>query len=269
MLTRTDHTMSDYPPEDFWPDRFAGQIGVLTGGDIAHAAARQLVREGARVHFCDIALDRAEAVAADLNSLVPDSATAHALDVTDEDLVRCFFDHAVAESGKVDFVLHSAGITDTTDMRAPIWELDMTAFRRRLEVNLTGTAIVTKHAARVMIPNKYGRICAMASNAAKEGNPTMSAYSASKGGVVSFIKTVGKELHPHGVLITGFAPVIIHTSLVDGMHPDDIALLEGRILMGRMGTLEESAYKLCHLLSRRNSFQTRWIEDMSGGRADY
>jgi 3-oxoacyl-[acyl-carrier protein] reductase len=256
-------------PADFWPDRFANQIGVLTGGDIARAAARQLVQEGARVFFCDINLEQAEAIAAELNSLVPESATACQVDVTNEEQVRGMFDQVVADAGKVDFVLHSAGITDTTDMRAPIWELDMGAFRKRQEVNLVGSAIVTKHAARVMIPNQYGRICIMASNSAKEGNPTMSAYSASKGGVVSFIKTVGRELHPHGVLITGFAPVIIHTALVDGMHEEDIQHLVGRIPMGRMGRLDEAAYKLCHLLSRRNSFQTRWIEDMSGGRADY
>jgi 3-oxoacyl-[acyl-carrier protein] reductase len=257
------------PTEDFWPNRYENQVGVLTGGDIAHAAARQLVQEGARVHFCDVNLAQAEKVVADLNALVAGCAVAHQVDVTNEEQVRTFFDRVVAEAGKVDFTLHSAGITDTNDMRAPIWELDMGAFRRRQEVNLVGTAIVTKHSARVMIPKKYGRICIMASNAAKEGNPTMSAYTASKGGVVAFIKAVGKELHPHGVLITGFAPVIIHTALVDGMHPDDIKLLEGRIPMGRMGKLDEAAYKLCHLLSRRNSFQTRWIEDMSGGRADY
>ncbi len=255
--------------DTFWPDRYQDQIGVLTGGDIALATARQLVQEGATVYFCDISIERAQAAADQLNRLVPESAVAGQLDVTNEKQVSSYFGRIIADTGRVDFVLNSAGITDTNDMRAPIWELSMDQFRKRQEINLVGSAIVTKHASRVMIPRQYGRIVLITSNAAKEGNPTMSAYSASKGGVISFIKAVGRELHSHGVLINGFAPVIIRTAMVDQMHPDDISHLEGRILMGRMGELDEAAYKLCHLLSKRNSFQTRFIEDMSGGRADF
>ena len=166
-----------------------------TPRDIAHAAARQLVREGARLYFCDISPDRAQSAATDLNRLVPNSTAAAAVDITKETDVAAFFDRVVEEADKVDFVLHSAGITDTDDMRASIWEMNIDQFRLRQEVNLVGSAIVTKHAARVMIPNQYGRIVLIASNAAKEGNPTMSAYSASKGGIVSFIKAVGRELH--------------------------------------------------------------------------
>jgi len=255
--------------DTFWPGRYQDQVGVLTGGDIALATACQLVQEGARIYFSDISIDRAQAAADQLNSLVPDSAIGGQLDVTNEKQVANYFDHVIADAGRADFVLNSAGITDTDDMRAPIWELNMDQFRKRQEINLVGSAIVTKHASRVMIPRQYGRIVLIASNAAKEGNPTMTAYSASKGGIVSFIKAAGRELHVHGILINGFAPVIIRTAMVEQMHADDISHLEGRILMGRMGELDEAAYKLCHLLSKRNSFQTRFIEDLSGGRADY
>ncbi len=57
--------------------------------------------------------------------------------------------------------------------------------------------------------------------------------------------------------------------MVEAMDPAVVGMMEAKIPMARCGTLEEAAYKLCHLLSRRNSYQTRFIEDMSGGRADY
>ena len=156
--------------DTFWPDRYQDQIGVLTGGDIALATARQLVQEGATVYFCDISIERAQAAADQLNGLVPESAVAGQLDVTNEKQVSNYFDRIITDTGRIDFVLNSAGITDTDDMRAPIWELSMDQFRKRQEINLVGSAIVTKHASRVMIPRQYGRIVLIASNAAKEGN---------------------------------------------------------------------------------------------------
>ena len=255
--------------DQFWPGRFAGQVGVVTGGEIGLATTRQLLREGAKVYFCDIDLAKAENMASQLRDEGLAQVVSAKLDVTSDEQVGALFDRAVEESGQVHFALNSAGISDTADMRAPIWKLDMDQFRLRQEVNLVGSAIVTKHAARVMIPNKYGRIVLIASVAGKEGNVDMTAYSSSKGGVIALVKAAGQELHGHGILVNGFAPAVIRTSMVDGMDPEVVALMENKILMGRCGELDEAAYKLCHTLSRRNSFQTRFIEDMTGGRADY
>ena len=261
--------MSDANKEEFWPGRFQDQVGIITGGEIGQRTARQLLQEGAKVYFSDVVAAKAEAVADQLKSEGLTEIVPAAVDITNEQQVAELFDRAVAESGHVEFALNSAGISDTADMRAPIWELDMDEFRRRQEINLVGSAIVCKHAGRVMVPRKYGRIVLIASIAGKEGNVEMTAYSASKGGVIALVKAAGQELHPHGVLVNGFAPAVIRTEMVDQMDPEVVAMMEAKILMGRCGTLEEAAYKLCHLLSRRNSYQTRFIEDMTGGRADY
>lgn len=259
--------MSELRSDDFWPGRFQDMVGVVTGGEIGHAATRQLLQEGAKVYFCDLVKEKADAVVAALHSEGLKNASSVQLDITDEKQVEGLFERAIAESGQVHFALNSAGISDNT--RAAIWDLDMDQFRLRQEVNLVGSAIVTKHAARVMIPNKYGRIVLIASIAGKEGNVEMTPYSSSKGGVIALVKAAGQELVPHGILINGFAPAVIRTSMVEGMDPAVVRQMESKIPMERCGTLEETAYKLCHLLSRRNSFQTRFIEDMSGGRADY
>ena len=262
-------TETQTPADAFWPGRFAGQVGVVTGGEIGLATTRQLLQEGATVYFCDIDAGRAESMVSSLHDAGLMRAVAVQLDITQDEQVRGLFDRALEESGRVDFTLNSAGITDTADMRAPIWKLDMDQFRRRQEVNLVGSAIVTKHAGRVMIPNQYGRIVLIASVAGKEGNVEMTAYSSSKGGVIALVKAAGQELHPHGVLVNGFAPAVIRTAMVAAMDPEVVAQMQAKIMMGRCGELDEAAYKLCHLLSRRNSFQTRFIEDMTGGRADY
>lgn len=255
--------------DQYWPGRFAGQVGVVTGGEIGLATTKQLLQEGAQVYFCDIDKSKAENMTSRLRDGGLQQAIPVELDVTNDQQVGALFDRAVRESGQIHFALNSAGISDTADMRAPIWKLDMQQYRRRQEVNLVGSAIVTKHAARVMIPHNYGRIVLIASMAGKEGNMEMTAYSSSKGGVIALVKAAGQELHAHGVLVNGFAPAVIRTSMVDGMAPEVVTHMESKILMGRCGELQEAAYKLCHVLSRRNSFQTRFIEDMSGGRADY
>lgn len=256
-------------PTDFWPHRFRDQVGILTGGEIARATARQLLQEGAQIYFGDLDREKAENAVAALNDEGFTKATAVPLDVTDEQQVAALFDRAIAESGRVDFALNSAGNSDTADVRAPIWEFDMQAFEFRQKVNLVGSAIVLKHAARVMIPRRYGRIVLIASIAGKEGNVEMTAYSASKGGVIALVKAAGQELHPHGVLVNAFAPAVIRTPMVAAMDPAVVRHMEEKILMQRCGELSEAAYKLCHMLSARNSFQTRFVEDMTGGRADY
>ena len=261
--------MSEHTSDEFWPGRFQDMVGVVTGGEIGQATTRQLLQEGAKVYFCDIVKEKADAVVAALCAEGLTNVLSVRLDVTNEPQVESLFDRAAAESGQVHFALNSAGISDTADMRASIWKLDMNQFRRRQEVNLVGSALVTKHAARVMIPHEYGRIVLIASVAGKEGNVDMTAYSASKGGVIALVKAAGQELLPHGVLINGFAPAVIRTSMVEGMDPAVVGMMEAKIPMARCGTLQEASYKLCHLLSRRNSYQTRFVEDMSGGRADY
>ena len=84
--------------DTFWPGRYQDQVGLLTGGDIALATARQLVQEGAKIYFCDISIERAQAAADQLNGLVPGSAVVGQLDVTNEKQVSNCFDRIITKA---------------------------------------------------------------------------------------------------------------------------------------------------------------------------
>jgi 3-oxoacyl-[acyl-carrier protein] reductase len=115
----------------------------------------------------------------------------------------------------------------------------------------------------------YGRIVNIASIAGKEGNPNMSAYSASKGAVIALTKSMAKEVATQGICINSVTPAVIRTNILDQVSPEQIAYMTARIPMGRTGEPEEIAAVVHFLASPDCSFVTGQCYDASGGRATY
>jgi 3-oxoacyl-[acyl-carrier protein] reductase len=115
----------------------------------------------------------------------------------------------------------------------------------------------------------YGRIVTIASIAGKEGMPKISAYSASKHGVIGYIKALSRELIGTGVLANCIAPVITETDLFKEMTQEHIDGAKARIPMGRFLKIEEIAAMVAFVASPECSFTTGFTFDLSGGRADY
>lgn len=109
----------------------------------------------------------------------------------------------------------------------------------------------------------------LASMAGKDGNPGLSAYSASKAAVIALTKSAGKELAKTGVLVNAIAPAVIATPMNAETAPDVLAHITGLIPMGRVGRAEEVAELIAWLASERVSFSTGAVYDISGGRAVY
>ena len=97
----------------------------------------------------------------------------------------------------------------------------------------------------------------------------MSAYSASKAGVIALTKSAGKELARTGILVNCVVPAVFDAGLTDGASAQERALFESRVPMGRMGRPEELAELVSWLASDRCSFSTGAAFDISGGRAVY
>ena len=115
----------------------------------------------------------------------------------------------------------------------------------------------------------WGRIVNIASMAGKDGNPNLSAYSASKGAVIAMTKSLGKELAISGVLVNAVAPAVIETPMNAATSPAVLEYLTSLIPMRRLGRADEVAELVAWLASDRCSFSTGAVYDISGGRATY
>ena len=249
-------------------NRFTQQTAVITGGaqGLGFAIALRLAREGAKVWLVDTN-EKLLKKAVEQIKLAGGVAAHLVLDITNELSVSSGFTKVIAADGKIDIVVNSAGIVGPNGIKAESVEFDL--FNHTINVNLNGAFLITKHALKAMVPNKYGRILLIASIAGKEGNAGMCAYSASKAGVIALVKATGKEYAESGITINALAPATIMTSMVAAMDPGQIEYMTSKIPMKRCGQLNEAASLTAWIVSDEASFNTGFTFDLSGGRAVY
>jgi len=189
--------------------RLAGKAAVITGGNtgIGRAVAIAYADEGADVAIAWIAREH------DAHSLVTEverrgrRALAVRCDVTREGDVRALVEGARERFGRLDILVNNAGIQKAqaiTDMTLEDWE-------RMMGVHLRGAFLCSREAARVMIPQRSGRIIIVGSQLAYIGRPNYTAYAAAKGGLLTFTRALAQELAPHGILVNSVSPGLIDT----------------------------------------------------------
>jgi 3-oxoacyl-[acyl-carrier protein] reductase len=240
-----------------------GRRAVITGGSsgIGFAAAQRFVESGATVALWDI---HEAGLAQAARKLV--GVSTYCVDITNEDAVSRVTQQTASDLGSIDILVNSAGIAGE---QHPVTEFPLLAWQRIIDINLTGTFICCKAVVPVMRRFDYGRIVNMSSTAGKDGNATVSAYSASKAGVMALTKSLGKELAGTGIRVNCVTPAMIETELVSTMSPERIRTALSRIPMGRAGKPEEVAAMIAWLASEDCSFSTGGVFDISGGRSTY
>lgn len=240
-----------------------GRVAVVTGGSsgIGFATARRMADSGATVTLWDIDDTGLARAAQKLGG-----AHACRVDITQEDAVARATEQTVSNLGRIDILVNSAGIAGE---QMPVTQLPLAAWQRVMDVNLTGTFLCCKAVVPVMQRADYGRIVNMGSTAGKDGNATVSAYSASKAAVMALTKSLGKELAGTGIRVNCVTPAMIETELMSTMSPERIRTALSRIPMGRAGKPEEVAALIAWLASEECSFSTGATFDISGGRSTY
>ena len=184
------------------------------------------------------------------------------VDVTDDAAVAA----AVRELGPVDVLLNSAGVIGPNK---PLWETAAEEWQATFAVNVYGTVSLCRAVIPGMRERGWGRVVNFASIAGKDGNPNLSAYSATKAAVIGLTKSLGKELALDGVLVNAIAPAVIDTEMNAKTAPEVLAHISSLIPMRRIGRPDEVAELVAWLVSDRCTFSTGAVYDLSGGRATY
>ena len=223
------------------------RTAVVTGGasGLGRASAERLAHDGVDVVTLDIA------AGADILADVRDPGAVSA---------------AAQRIGPVDILINSAGVIGPNK---PLWETTADEWAAVFAVNVQGTVNLCRAFVPGMRQRGWGRIVNFASMAGKDGNPNLSAYSASKGAVIAMTKSLGKELATSGVLVNAVAPAVIETPMNAATAPAVLANLASLIPMNRLGRAEEVAELVAWLASDKCSFSTGAVYDISGGRATY
>jgi NAD(P)-dependent dehydrogenase (short-subunit alcohol dehydrogenase family) len=239
------------------------RVAFVTGGGsgIGLATARRLLASGWKVATAD----RDETALEALRREHAGAAGFHAtrLDVTDEGAVQTALAAAVAALGGLDGVVNSAGIA--ADI--PALETPVDLFRRVLDVNVVGTFIVARAAARIMQEQRGGAIVNLASVAGLRGSKGRSAYGASKGAVAVLTQVLANDLARYRIRVNAVAPGPVDTPMVKTMHTEaDRALWARHIPMRRYAEPDEIAAVIEFLLDgTRSGYMTGTVVPVDGG----
>lgn len=240
------------------------RLVVVSGGasGIGRAAALALLRSGWAVAAAD---SNNEGLAA-LRVAAPefaDQLSVWPIDVSEESQVVAMFEALASRGPAPCGLVNSAGIVSA----APLLGTTAETFRRTLDVNLTGTFLMGREAARLMIPAGGGAIVNVGSVHGIRGSAGRSAYGASKGGVSSLTRAMAIELAASKIRVNEVLPGPIETPLIADLRSSDAnAALSAAIPIGRFGRAEEVASLIEFLLDEtRSSLITGQSIALDGG----
>ena len=247
---------------NYFDDRDYSVAVIGAGRGIGRAAAEEMARQGVTVACLDsdgaTAEDTAQAIKA-----AGGKASAAAVDVVDAKSI----DAALKKTARIDALVNCAGITGKTNV--PGHQVEMADFDRVYQVNLRGAMLVSQAVLPHMIARKYGRLLHVASIAGKEGNAGMTAYSATKAGLIGMVKSLAKDYVEQGITINALAPAVIRTAMVDALPQATVDYMTAKIPMKRCGELDEAAKLIAWIVSPACSSTTGFTFDLTGGRATY
>jgi pyridoxal 4-dehydrogenase len=240
-----------------------GQTAVVTGAarGLGLAAARRLAEEGAQVALLDRDEEALEAAVGGLANRRAD-ALSNVVDVTDEGQVRAAVESVLSAAGRIDVLVNNAGIYP----HFPFEELTFADWRRVLATNLDSVYLCSHAVYPGMRERGYGRIVNVSSATFFIGYPGLSAYVASKGGIIGFTRALASEAGPHGITVNAVTPGLIATEgVLGGEEADLFDEIVPEQALGRRGEPEDIAECIAYLASPAAGFLTGQTVNVDGG----
>jgi NAD(P)-dependent dehydrogenase (short-subunit alcohol dehydrogenase family) len=242
-----------------------GRKALITGGSrgIGLAIARGLGQHGAAVVLTGRKMETLAPAVAKLQS---EGAKADAIVCHQGDpaALKSLFTQLDRSGQYADIVVVNAATNPT---RGPLVDMDLAAWQKVLEVNLTGAFLTVQHAARRMLQHKKGVLLFISSIAGLEPMPELGAYSVSKAGLLSLTKVLAKELGPAGIRVNAIAPGLVETRFSSALFKDRPAYerILADIPLGRHGLPEDIVGAAVFLASDASAYLTGQVVVVDGG----
>lgn len=234
---------------------------LITGasGGIGSGIAKKLASEGCRLVLCGN--KNSTALTETVQSLGEDAVVKTFLgDLSNEAFVNRMIQESLREFGKIDGIVHAAGIASLGLMT----DLSLTDWNDIFGANLTSAFLLSKALAPHFISRKEGKIILLSSVWGGRGASCEVAYSATKGGIDSFTKALAKELAPSGIAVNALAPGMVDTPMNGMLSEEEKEQIIDEIPACRMTTPEEVA-EMVSLLLKAPSYLTGQVIGFNGG----
>ena len=240
------------------------RVALVTGGakGIGAEVCQGLALRGLKVWVADLDLAQAQVQAQSLRAQGA-RAQAIALDVGHPESVAAAFAQVQAEDGRCDVLVNSAGIAKVF----PFLDFPLENFVATMNVNVTGTLLCSQHAARLMVPQRWGRIVNIASVAGLRAVGTgRTAYGTSKGAVIALTRQMAVELAEHGITANAVCPGPVDTPMTRVLHTDQFRHEYAKAIpMSRYGQTAEIAAAVLYLCAEEAGYTTGVALPVDGG----
>jgi 3-oxoacyl-[acyl-carrier protein] reductase len=233
-------------------DENAGRVMMITGSSrgIGRYLVEHYLARGYRVVGCS----------RKASDLAADGYEHFELDVADEPAVTAMFKEVARRHGRLDVLINNAGAASMNHiLLTPLGTL-----RKLVDVNVVGTFLFTREAAKLMKKHRFGRIVNFASVATPLKLEGEAVYAASKAAIVNFTQVTAKELAPLGITVNAVGPTPIETDLIRAVPKEKIAKLIESQAIRRMGEFRDVSNVIDFFISPESDFVSGQVIYLGG-----